>query len=199
MNIRDLTAQEPILASRYTPDRFPSLEFCGLSGIRGGLKLYVNKTSPYVRILRIVINERGLPDRIEVITAETRRPDSQYYKVNPSGRTPYLLCDDGFWSPTISTTLMADRRCICLAPNRIGNTAVLKLGAAVYDGVVVLIRELHRPNSEQSSAVIEHDRQRRRRLADFWDEEIGNPVMTGALNMPQIAAHRDGSTQQIRP
>jgi hypothetical protein len=52
--------------------------------------------------------------------------------------------------------------------------------------MAVLIRELHRPNNEQSLSVIEHERQRSRRLADLWDAEIEHPLMTGALNMPQI-------------
>ena len=52
--------------------------------------------------------------------------------------------------------------------------------------MAVLIRELHRPNNEQSLSVIEHEQQRSRRLADFWDAEIDHPIMAGALNMPQI-------------
>ena len=59
------------------------------------MKLYITETSPYARIPRIVILEKGLERRVEIIAAETRVPHSPYYSVNPSGRVPYLVRDDG--------------------------------------------------------------------------------------------------------
>ena len=44
---------------------------------------------------RIVVIEKGLESRVETIIAQTRRTDSPYYKINPSGRVPYLVRDDG--------------------------------------------------------------------------------------------------------
>ena len=44
---------------------------------------------------RIVVLEKGLPGRVEIIAAQTRRADSPYYRINPSGRVPYLIRDDG--------------------------------------------------------------------------------------------------------
>jgi len=59
------------------------------------MKLYITPGSPYARMARIVVLERGLENRIEVITAQTRVADSPYYRINPSGRVPYLIRDDG--------------------------------------------------------------------------------------------------------
>jgi len=59
------------------------------------MKLYVTFTSPYARLTRIVVLEKGLQDRVEVIAAQTRVADSPYYKINPSGRVPYLIDDAG--------------------------------------------------------------------------------------------------------
>src|SRR6516164_3093514 len=54
------------------------------------MKLYVTFTSPYARLARIVVVEKGLQERVEVIGAQTRTQDSPYYTINPSGRVPYL-------------------------------------------------------------------------------------------------------------
>jgi glutathione S-transferase len=59
------------------------------------MKLYITAGSPYARITRIVIIEKGLEDRIDIVPAQTRLADSPYYRVNPSGRVPYLVRNDG--------------------------------------------------------------------------------------------------------
>ena len=50
--------------------------------------------SPYAR-LRIVVIEKGLEERVEIIEAKTRAPGSPYYQINPSGRVLYLVDDTG--------------------------------------------------------------------------------------------------------
>jgi glutathione S-transferase len=42
-----------------------------------------------------VIIEKGLESRVEIILAQTRLASSPYYHINPSGRVPYLMRDDG--------------------------------------------------------------------------------------------------------
>ena len=59
------------------------------------MKLYGTKTSPYARIIRIVIFEKKLNDKIKFIWTKTRVPDDPMYAINPSGRVPFLLLDDG--------------------------------------------------------------------------------------------------------
>src|SRR5918995_1624473 len=58
------------------------------------MKLYITPGSPYARMARIVILEKGLESRVEIIVAKTRVADSPYYGINPSGRVPYLECAD---------------------------------------------------------------------------------------------------------
>lgn len=50
------------------------------------MKLYVTFTSPYARLARILVLEKALKDRVEIIEAKTRTTDSPYYQINPSGR-----------------------------------------------------------------------------------------------------------------
>jgi glutathione S-transferase len=58
-------------------------------------KLYVTYGSPYARRARIIVIEKVLEGRVEIIKAKTRTPGSPYYQINPSGRVPYLVDDAG--------------------------------------------------------------------------------------------------------
>src|SRR5262249_48190930 len=59
------------------------------------MKLYITPGSPYARIARIVVFEKQLEDRVELVVAQTRSVDSPYYRIAASGRVPYLVRDDG--------------------------------------------------------------------------------------------------------
>ena len=59
------------------------------------MKLYVTFTSPYARLARILVLEKALEGRVEIIAAKTRATNSPYYQINPSGRVPYLIDDSG--------------------------------------------------------------------------------------------------------
>ena len=59
------------------------------------MKLYVTYGSPYARLARIIVIEKALEDRVEIIEAKTRTAGSPYYQINPSGRVPYLVDDTG--------------------------------------------------------------------------------------------------------
>ena len=43
-----------------------------------------------------------------------------------------------------------------------------------------------RPEGEQSPGIIEHERRRAARLADYFEAEIDAPTLTGPLNMVQM-------------
>src|SRR4026208_1830924 len=59
------------------------------------MKLYITPGSPYARMARVMGLEKGRGERVEIVPAQTRQADSPYYKINPSGRVPYLIRDDG--------------------------------------------------------------------------------------------------------
>ena len=40
------------------------------------MKLYITNTSPYARLARIVVIEKGLHDRVRILQAETRTQNS---------------------------------------------------------------------------------------------------------------------------
>ena len=42
-----------------------------------------------------MVIEKALENCVQIIEAETRTRDSPYYRINPSGRVPYLVDDAG--------------------------------------------------------------------------------------------------------
>jgi glutathione S-transferase len=125
------------------------------------MKLYVTYTSPYARLARIVVIEKAIEDRVEIIEAKTRTLDSPYYQINPSGRVPYLVDDAGLG--------MEDSQLICAyldsldgKPRFHGSRSESDwayrrlefMARSMCDGISVWSREMHRPASERSPTVL---------------------------------------------
>ncbi|HXZ55699.1 MAG TPA: glutathione S-transferase N-terminal domain-containing protein [Burkholderiales bacterium] len=157
------------------------------------MKLYITPGSPYARMARIVVLEKGMEGQVEIIRAKTRAADSPYYGVNPSGRVPYLVREDGVG--------MEESALICDYLDHIDGRPAFQssgdapswearrleaLARSLLDGLSVWGREISRPEDERSPTVIRHEKDRARRMADVWEAEIGQPLMRGALNMIQI-------------
>jgi glutathione S-transferase len=157
------------------------------------MKLYITPGSPYARMARIVVMEKGLASRVETIVATTRVADSPYYGINPSGRVPYLICEDGVG--------LEESALICAYLDHLdGNPAfhlrgddqswearrLEALARSMLDGLAVWGREISRPENERSPGVIQHETNRARRLAGLWERESDHPLMRGVLNMAQI-------------
>lgn len=157
------------------------------------MKLYITPGSPYARIVRIVVLEKQLQDRVEIVAARTRLADSPYYRINPSGRVPYLLRDDGVGleeSAVICRYLdHLDGKPAFDTPAGEQEWESLRLRArasSLMDGLAVWGREGTRPQHEQSPPIIRHETARAGRLIDLWETEIDHPLMHGPLNMPRI-------------
>jgi glutathione S-transferase len=158
------------------------------------VKLYVTPGSPYARMARIVVLEKNLADRVEIVAAQTRTANSPYYQINPSGRVPYLVRDDGVG--------MEESAVICAYLDRLDGKPAFDLPAgeqawearrlealarSLMDGLAVWLRELYRPVDERSPGLIRHETERAARMVELWEREIGHPFMRGAaLNMAQI-------------
>jgi len=157
------------------------------------MKLYITPGSPYARIARIVILEKGLENRVEIIAAQTRLANSPYYGINPSGRVPYLMRDDGVG--------LEESAVICAWLDHLDGKPAFDfpaghqawearrleaLARSMLDGLSVWSREIARPQDERSPTVIRHEADRSRRMADLWEAEIEHPFMRGALNLAQI-------------
>ena len=133
------------------------------------MKLYITEGSPYARIVRVVILEKGLASRVEIIAAPTRMANSPYYQINPSGRVPYLIRDDGVG--------LEESTLICAYLDQLqGNPAfdwpagdagwearrLDALARSLMDGLAVWSREVTRPPGERSPTILRHEAQRSR-------------------------------------
>ena len=142
------------------------------------MQLYVTLTSPYARLARIVVIEKGLQDRVEIVEAKTRTPGSPYYRINPSGRVPYLIDDAGRG--------MEDSQVICayldgldgkprFHPASDPDWSHRRLEASarsMLDGIAVWAREMGRPESERSPTTLAHEAARSQRMADLFETEV---------------------------
>ena len=153
------------------------------------MKLYITPGSPYARMVRIFVIEKKLESRVEVIVAQTRAAGSPYYAINPSGRVPYLVRDDGVGieeSALICAYLdQMDRRPLFERPP-LEAQRLEALARSLMDGLAVWGRELTRPPHERSPGVIAHEAERSRRMASLWEQEIEHPLMRGSFNMAQL-------------
>ena len=157
------------------------------------MKLYVTYGSPYARLARIMVIEKALDDRVEIIEAKTRTPGSPYYQINPSGRVPYLVDDTGVG--------MEDSQLICAyldgldGKPRFHNAyhasdwSHLRLEFAarsMCDGIAVWGREMARPENERSPTTLTHESARAQRMADFFEDRVTDPPMQGSPTMAHL-------------
>jgi len=153
------------------------------------MKLYITPNSPYARMARMFVIEKKFESRVEMIVAQTRTTNSPYYAINPSGRVPYLVRDDGVG--------MEESALICAYLDQLDGRPILErpsleaqrleaLARSMVDGLSVWNRELARPANERSPTVIRHEIERARRMTDLWEREIDHPWMHGPLNMAQL-------------
>lgn len=153
------------------------------------MKLYITPNSPYARMARMFVIEKKFESRVEMILAQTRTANSPYYAINPSGRVPYLVRDDGVG--------MEESALICAYLDQLDGRPILErpsleaqrleaFARSMVDGISVWNRELTRPPNERSPGIIRHEIERARRMADLWEREIGHAWMRAGLNMAQL-------------
>lgn len=157
------------------------------------MKLYVTFGSPYARLARIIVIEKALGNRVEIIEAKTRTPGSPYYQINPSGRVPYLIDDTGVG--------MEDSQLICAyldgldGKPRFHNASdasdwsylrVEFAARSMCDGIAVWGREMARPENERSPTTLAHESARAQRMADFFEDRVTDSLMQGSPAMAHL-------------
>lgn len=126
------------------------------------MKLFVSPMSPYVRKVRAVAIETGLVDRIEIVLCRVRDTNSGLREVNPLGRVPALVQDNGvalYDSPVICEyldslhdgpklfPLSGEARWLALRDQALGD--------GIMDAAVPSRDELLRPEPQRSHVWLE--------------------------------------------
>ena len=168
------------------------------------MKLHVTYTSPYARLARIVVIEKGLEGSVEIIGAKTRTADSPYYRINPSGRVPYLVDDAGVG--------MEDSQLICAYLDGLdgkprfhrasdldwSNRRLEAMARSLLDGIAVWAREMGRPASERSPTTLAHEAARSQRMADQFEGEVSSALLQGPATMGHLVLAVALETARLR-
>jgi glutathione S-transferase len=141
------------------------------------MKLYVSRTSPYARVVRMAIEELRMSAQVEVIVVQTRVPECEVNAFVPTGKVPVLETDDGYY--------FAESRLICQyldalhTDEPIVDHDPLEVDRAFegviigfLDGVSVWIRELGRAQAERSPGIVEQERARAERCVDWLEQHL---------------------------
>lgn len=88
------------------------------------MKLFYTSNSPYARVVRVVVLELGLENRVEMQKVTVRDRNSDLLNYNPTGKVPTLETDDGF--------ILSETRIICFYLNSLNND--IQLISDVADG-----------------------------------------------------------------
>jgi len=124
------------------------------------MKLLGSDTSPYTRKVRLVLLEKGLPHAY--VVDPPREPGSLVPQVNPLGRIPTLLLDDGaavFDSPVICEYLdaLGDRPILIPRSDPLARMRVRRweaLADGIMDSAVVVRVESLRPADRQDAGTL---------------------------------------------
>lgn len=120
------------------------------------MKLLYSPTSPYARKVRIVVLEKGLADRIEIVGVDVLGKPQTVRANNPLAKIPTLVLDDGgslFDSPVICEYLDGLAPSPNLIPDGAARFATLKrqaLADGVKDAAFNLVMERRRPEAQRS-------------------------------------------------
>jgi glutathione S-transferase len=168
------------------------------------MKLIGSNTSPYVRKARLVLLEKNIPHTYLVDPPSD--PKSEVYRVNPLGRVPALILDDGtcvFDSPviaeyadTLNDTPILIPRNDALARMRVKRWEALADG--IMDSAIVIRNEQLRTKEMQLAATLDlHSSAISRTLEHVaaqlgqreWCE--GNSITLGDLALVSALAYLD--------
>lgn len=146
------------------------------------MKLYGSPTSPYVRKVRIVLAEKQI--EYEFIRGSANAPDSPVPGLNPLGKVPTLVRDDGgplYDSPVIVEYLDAIGGGPMLIPPRFADRIEVKRWEALGDGIT------------DATVLVSHDYRKpaERRETQDWYQRQTQKIERGLRVMERDLAGRE--------
>ena len=148
------------------------------------MKLFVTPASPYAHVVRMAIEELGFGPQVEIVHARTRTPECEVNPLVPTGKVPMLKTDDGFClseSRLIVQYLDALHTAEPLVDHdpAEADRALEGVVTGFLDGVSVWLREIGRPETEQSPGILAQERARVERCLPWFEarvDELGDRV-----------------------
>jgi len=142
------------------------------------MKLYGSLTSPYVRKARVLLREKNIP--CEFVIAGAADPGSPVPALNPLGKVPVLVLDNGealFDSPVIVEYLDTLTAPAWLPASGEARWATLRLEAladGMMDAVVARLLETRKPPAQQTADFIRNQEAKVTRSLDYAERQLGS-------------------------
>ncbi len=157
------------------------------------MELYLNATSPYARLVRIVLLEKGLMDAVTLKWCDPWADDAELLKANPAGRIPALITEKGI---TLSESLLIAVYLDGVSPNKpmipkagLGEVLhLIGLGQNLMDAAFnTVIARKHYGNGIDDSELGQRRSRAIQRLLKQLDGELGEIQQTSTINLGHIA------------
>jgi len=166
------------------------------------MELIYSPTSPYVRKVLVAAHELELVDQIKMtqVTTTAFDTDSRLASVNPLGKIPTLLRDNGpaLYDSRVIMRYLNDRADGALYPEgRLWDVLTLEATAhGISDATVSMSYEMRlRPENEQSPPWIEAQWEKAARALDVvearWMSHLFGPLDAGHIAMGVVLSYID--------
>ena len=157
------------------------------------MELYLNATSPYARLVRIVLLEKGLADAVTLKWCDPWADDAELLEANPAGRIPALVTEEG---TTLSESMLIAVYLDSVSPNppmlpAASLGAVLHLaglGQNLMDAAfTTVIARKHYGNEIDESELGQRRSRAIQRLLNQLNSELGEKQQASSINLGEIA------------
>ena len=157
------------------------------------MELYLNATSPYARLVRIVLLEKGLTDTVTLKWCDPWADDADLLKANPAGRIPALITEKGI---SLSESLLIAVYLDGVSPNKpmiptagLGEVLHLAgLGQNLMDAAFnTVIARKHYGKGIDDSELGQRRSRAIQRLLKQLEGELGEKQQTSTINLGHIA------------
>ena len=157
------------------------------------MELYLNATSPYARLVRIVLLEKGLADTVTLKWCDPWADDAELLKANPAGRIPALVTEEG---TTLSESMLIAVYLESVSPNPAMLPAASRgdvlhlagLGQNLMDAAfTTVIARKHYGNEIDESELGQRRSRAIQRLLKQLNNELGEKQQASNVNLGEIA------------
>ncbi|MGO2242328.1 MAG: glutathione S-transferase family protein [Halomonas sp.] len=157
------------------------------------MELYLNATSPYARLVRIVLMEKGLMDAVTLKWCDPWADDADLLKANPAGRIPALVTEEG---TRLSESMLIAVYLDSVSPNppmlpaaSLGDVLHLAgLGQNLMDAAFnTVIARKHYGNEIDDSELGQRRSRAIQRLLKQLNSELGEKQQASTINLGEIA------------
>ena len=157
------------------------------------MELYLNTTSPYARLARIVLLEKGLAESVTLKWCDPWADDADLLEANPAGRIPALVTEEG---TALSESILIAVYLDGVSPNKpmiaqdsLGEVLHLAgLGQNLMDAAFnTVIARKHYGNGIDDSELGQRRSRAIQRLLKQLSSELGEKQQALSINLGEIA------------